>query len=621
MTDSVSSSSSTSYLLPGTSNNRMFGLASGLDIDSMVSKLMQAEEIPLDQLKQQQQLLQWKQDDYRSMNSALLDLYNSTFDMTLQSSYMMKTAVSTNTSLVTATASSGAGNTSFSITGGTLASAATIKSATLGSGTDIDPSKSLWENRDKLLNFSYSYNTSSVTDNITVASDGTAKLSNKYIDGSRLASSVTVTDASGGQNSYSVFTDKTSYDNSSDTNKILINTATGDITSNNLAAGSTFQLTYYNGTVNNDMTAKISAADSTGKVVDKSFAFTPDQSLNDILDEINNSGLNVTAFFGSGSNEIAITSNQTGQLNTSGNDITMSGNFFNTNLGFSTTGVKGSDSTLTVNNVQLKSHNNTFTVNNVTFNLNNTFTNTTPVNVNVTNDTSGIFDKITAWVDKYNDTIKTINDKVSEKRNRDYPPLTDTQKKSMSDSDITLWNDKAMSGMLSDDQLLPNGLNQMRMDLYTSVNSVSNTDSDQLADIGITTSSDYTDNGKLVIDEAKLKAAIAADPTSVMNLFTNSGTSSGGTKPDYASEGIMMRLQTTIQNTMNSINDEAGKDTSTWNQFSLGKSIHDYDTQISDMMTHLQDVQNRYYTQFTAMEQAIEQSNQQGAFISQNFGG
>jgi len=39
------------------------------------------------------------------------------------------------------------------------------------------------------------------------------------------------------------------------------------------------------------------------------------------------------------------------------------------------------------------------------------------------------------------------------------------------------------------------------------------------------------------------------------------------------------------------------------------------------MMDHLKDVQDRYYAQFTAMEQAIQQANMQGAFLLSNFGG
>ena len=43
----------------------------------------------------------------------------------------------------------------------------------------------------------------------------------------------------------------------------------------------------------------------------------------------------------------------------------------------------------------------------------------------------------------------------------------------------------------------------------------------RLSDIGITTSKDYTANGKLVIDETKLREAINDDPNKVYEVFAN----------------------------------------------------------------------------------------------------
>ena len=52
---------------------RISGLASGMDIDTIVSDLMKAERIPLDKLNQNKQTLEWQRDDYRAMNTLLLD--------------------------------------------------------------------------------------------------------------------------------------------------------------------------------------------------------------------------------------------------------------------------------------------------------------------------------------------------------------------------------------------------------------------------------------------------------------------------------------------------------------------------------------------------------------------
>lgn len=51
---------------------RISGLASGMDIDSMVKKLMTTESIPLNKLNQQKQLTEWKRDGYRQVSTKLV---------------------------------------------------------------------------------------------------------------------------------------------------------------------------------------------------------------------------------------------------------------------------------------------------------------------------------------------------------------------------------------------------------------------------------------------------------------------------------------------------------------------------------------------------------------------
>ncbi|MCF6093424.1 flagellar hook-associated protein 2 [Microaerobacter geothermalis] len=87
---------------------RFSGLASGIDTESIVQKLMNAERIPLDKMEQKKQTLEWQRDAYREMNTSLLELRNMAFDMKLQSTYLSKSASSSNETIVKATASSSA---------------------------------------------------------------------------------------------------------------------------------------------------------------------------------------------------------------------------------------------------------------------------------------------------------------------------------------------------------------------------------------------------------------------------------------------------------------------------------------------------------------------------------
>ena len=89
--------------------SRIGGLASGMEIDSIVEKLMQAERMPLNKAFQRKQTLEWQRDAYRNVNVATQKF--KTFlneKMWLQNQLMKKTATSTNENLVSVKATNSA---------------------------------------------------------------------------------------------------------------------------------------------------------------------------------------------------------------------------------------------------------------------------------------------------------------------------------------------------------------------------------------------------------------------------------------------------------------------------------------------------------------------------------
>ncbi len=126
---------------------RISGIASGMDIDQMVKDLMKAEKMPLDKMKQSKQVLEWQRDDYRSMNTLLLDFRSTLTQMKLTTNYRSRMTTSSDEAKVTATASSAASPSSFSVESvTTLASAArknNIGVLTKVGQTKIDASKSI----------------------------------------------------------------------------------------------------------------------------------------------------------------------------------------------------------------------------------------------------------------------------------------------------------------------------------------------------------------------------------------------------------------------------------------------------------------------------------------------
>ncbi|MDC7767497.1 flagellar filament capping protein FliD [Priestia megaterium] len=595
---------------------RVSGLASGMDIDQIVSDLMKAERMPIDKMKKQKQTLEWQRDDYRSMNLLLSDFNNLAFNMTLQSSYSSKTVSSADETKVKAAATSSAGNASYTLSNVTMATAAqNISSGKISEGT-IDPTKSLWEQK-TLLGSAWSGKEVKQPD-ITISADTkTAKLSKGAIFEGSLPSSIQVKNGESSQE----FNIKTTGDPTLiGENDVFVNMNTGEMTfGSTLANGSTVQgFTYKQNVLQFSITTYDSNGKATGDNEDgsMSFEFDGSASLNTVLTQLSNSKVGISAFYDEGTDKVVFTRKDTGDLSKTGSaggqKMVFSGEFLTNFLKLNTqkeTG--GTDAKFTLNGLETTRKSNTFTTGGVTYTLQNNFTG--DVRVNVSNDTQKVFDTIKDFVAKYNELIEKINGKITEERDRNYQPLTDEEREKLTDKQAEQWDDKSKSGLLKGDSILSSGLNQMRSNWYASVSGVSGAFS-QLTDIGISTSANYSDRGKLVIegDGTKLKEAIEKDPQSVMDLFMKSGSTT-------SEKGIVRRLRDTITQTVSKVEQRAGRSTWTSEQFLLGRNLKSVNSQITSFESRLTQVEDRYYRQFTAMEKAIQNANAQSAQLSQYF--
>ncbi|MFX3617925.1 MAG: flagellar filament capping protein FliD [Sporolactobacillus sp.] len=618
----------------GSSNSgRVSGLVSGIDVDSIVAQLMSAQSQPLLQLQQQLQIDEWKRDDYRSMNTLLTTLQTNVQSMKLQGSYLAKTATSSNSALVTATAGATAGNATYTLSNIKMATSAYNNStSTITSSSSVDPSQSMWDLvHAGAFTKGVTWNKNGApSETKTVSSDGTTfSLNHAAVDIGSLGTGSDITVSNGGSSAnYKVVQNASDFKTDGSAGaQVLLDRETGTMTFNQtLSAGSTIQVPAYNyDSINFSITTTASDGTTQNK---KDFSFDPSVSLNDIMTSISQSTVGVSAFYDPTNQMVSLTRTDTGNLNASGPEMQLSGSFLTQTLQLDQTKEDGgTDASYSVNGLPAAStsHSNTFALAGVTFTLQgNSASSTDSATVRVNTDTDTVSKSISSFIDLYNTTISAVNGEIDETRNRDYAPLTSVQQAQMSASDITAWNAKAQSGMLAHDNILSSALSQMRTDLYSPVSGTDSSTVRQLAAIGITTSTNYQDQGKLVIsDPDKLNTAISTNPQAVMELFTNTGstTNSDGTKStDYASEGIMQRLNTTITNTMNQVETLAGNTNSTTAQYSMGSDIDDLNDQITAYKTRLQDMETRYYNQFDAMESAIEQANSQAGYLSQLSG-
>ncbi|MCC3648568.1 flagellar filament capping protein FliD [Cytobacillus oceanisediminis] len=703
---------------------RIGGLASGMDIDQLVSDLMKAERMPLDKLKQKKQVLEWQRDDYRTMNSLLLDFRSELTQMKLTTRYRSRLTTTSNEAMVTATASGAASQSSYSISKVTqLASAETrVNGGSISAdGKSIDPSKSLYAQESS---FMYKGNhTDSSGNTITSAWKNGAILS-KNIDVSDPAaisfgdmSKVELSELSSwsvkvngiGFNALSeaeltasnrplkenevlvkedgtlqfgkapgkgsvikidyVATERTgSHAISSNTSSIQLaqgalnevksikikETASGTTTEKTFSMGNIVNgereildeadkvvgtLNYETGkiTFNSDMQKPADGSDTTMTLeiaydhkytafsVDTStskgerhdsFLISGSESLNNVISKVNASSAGVNMFFDSATGQMTMTRTETGDFNKSGAEITTSGSFLNDVLRFKGAAVKeeGRNAEFVINGLATNRSSNTFEVNGVTFTLKQTFEDQ-PVSINVSNDSTKVFDNIKAFVDKYNEMIDKIQKKTSEERYRSYTPLTDEQREQLSDKQQEQWEERAKSGLLRKDSTLQSVLSGMRMNFYQPVsNDLVSPLYNQLASIGIKTTSNYLEGGKLEIDEAALKKAIEDDPVSVENLFRGEGQTDG-------QRGIAHRLYDTVNAAMDKLKTKAGNTFSTNQQFTIGRELNDVGKRIDSFENKLKQVEDRYWRQFTAMEKAIQRSNEQSMFLMNQFSG
>ncbi|GGG13365.1 hypothetical protein GCM10007425_04560 [Lysinibacillus alkalisoli] len=247
-----------------------------------------------------------------------------------------------------------------------------------------------------------------------------------------------------------------------------------------------------------------------------------------------------------------------------------------------------------------------------------TGTTVAPVTMTATSDTKAAMEQITEFIDKYNEMIDSFNNQLKETKYRDFPPLTAEQRKDMSESEQKLWDEKAKSGMLRNDQIVRDGMSQMRMSLMTPMDGLSDETMNSLAKIGITTSDKLKDGGKLIIkDKAKLEEALTKDANQVHRLFASTGEKDDNGKVIESTRGIAWRLRDSMRVMSTEIEKKAGNESAVNNTFTLGKKINETDDRIKALQVKLKDIEARYWKQFSAMEQAIQKANEQAGMFAQ----
>lgn len=373
----------------------------------------------------------------------------------------------------------------------------------------------------------------------------------------------------------------------------------------------------YQGTAGGTKMSDIySGTETSVKIGNATIEFTADDTIESFVKKINNSkDAGVTAVYNSATGGLSFTNKDTGNK-----EIALSGELFTGNTSFTTTGVKkGEDATVVINGLETKQSSNRFTVNGVEISL----TGVTPTGqtnqIEVTQNTDAIIDTIKSFVDFYNETTALLNQKTNEERYRTYLPLTTEQKADMKDSEIELWESKAKSGLLKNDSILNKTLSDMRTAMISALGDTKF----NITNIGITTGN-YSEKGKLYLDEDKLRTALETNPEQVTALFSQVDSSS---KSVTSNDGLFNRIKKINLSALDSLAEKAGtskisSDLSTafQPQSQIGNQLTAYERRITDLQARLTRIENQYYKQFTAMETAMNKYNSTSSSLSGMLG-
>lgn len=249
---------------------------------------------------------------------------------------------------------------------------------------------------------------------------------------------------------------------------------------------------------------------------------------------------------------------------------------------------------------------------------------TEAITFNASVDVDKTVDAVKGMIDSYNEILALVNSSVSTKPARDsnnngYAPLTDEQRDEMSESQIEKWEEKAKQGILFGDS----DLRSMASNLRTVINA-GNTS--VLSGMGITVSTNYADNGKLVFDETKFRTALQKDPEAVRQAFTkaaskdeNGNTVQGGLMVSMKS--IMDRYGSMTGATKGILVERAGSiyAPTTVLSNSYQKQLDSLNDYISKLQDKLETETDRYISQFTSLETLISQMNSQSSYLSSLF--
>lgn len=619
---------------------RMSGLMSGMDTESIVQQLVEAKSTKVTKAKNSKTKLEWKQDIWKGLNTKLKTLQSKLNDLRFSSGYAKKTTKVSNSSAASVLTSDSAVNGVQQLEINQLA-----KTAYMTGGKILTRDEKLNTDEIKmgdLISFDKDMDDKEISRKFTVGlyDNGGNAIKETEIN---LTSDSTVTDVLKQLRDAGL---KADYD---ETQRRIVYSAPDKDTHISLSGDNTPSLLMMAGekkSTGTEVTAltelgnlMIFGKDENGKEISKNIKIkagekevnielTSKTTISDMLTKMREAGVNanfdakqerffISAKDSGADGNFTITSNDADALAALGLAEKKVTNDDGTESNVGVTYISGRDAKITLNGAEFTNKGNTFEINGLTIVAQNETREGETITLTTQQDTDGIYDKIKDFFKTYNEVINEIDKLYNADAAKDYEPLSDDEKYSMSDSEIEKYEQKIKDSLLRKDESLGTVGNALKKVMLSgfSVNGKTL----YLANFGIETLNYFSapdnernafhisgdpDDSTASGNEDKLKQMIASDPDTVISFFT--------------------QLSQSLYKEMNE-QSKAVEGTRSFGSFYDDKKMKsdydDYKSKIKDLETKLADYEDKWYKKFAAMETAMAKMQQNASAVTSLLGG
>ncbi len=273
--------------------------------------------------------------------------------------------------------------------------------------------------------------------------------------------------------------------------------------------------------------------------------------------------------------------------------------------------IDGTDAEIILNGAKFVSKSNTFEINGLTITAQSKTAG--PVTITTDDDVDGIYDMVKNFFKEYNELINEMDSLYNADSAKGYEPLTDDEKKELSDKEVEKWEEKIKGAILRRDSTLSSVASAMKQAMLTGVE-MADGSMMYLSNFGIGTLGYFNsaeneknayhidgdpDDSKVNTNGDKLKTAIANNPEQVIEFFV----------------GLSRNLYSTLGDKMKGL--EGVRSAFTLYDDKSMKSEYDaYKEKIAKQEKLIATYEDRYYKKFTAMETALARMKSKESAIS-----